>query len=67
MRADYVSVAFREDERNPAHVTVSVFVGRNEGSRGHAGQITVRADEWDELVTALSLLGTPRSQILRTE
>ena len=43
-------IRLREDSRNPAHLQVSVFVGRNEGSLGHAGQITLRVDEWDDLV-----------------
>lgn len=51
--AGSVSIRLREDHRWPAHVQVSVFVGRNEGSRGHAGVITLRVDEWDELVERL--------------
>jgi len=44
------TISLREDERNPGHVRVSVFVGRQPGSRGHAGQIVLRTDEWDDLV-----------------
>jgi len=44
-----VSIMFREDERNPGHVRLSVFVGRTDGARGHAGEIVMRADEWDQL------------------
>jgi len=47
--ADLVTVALREDDRNPGHVRVSVFVGRRPGSRGHSGQIVLRTDEWDDL------------------
>jgi hypothetical protein len=44
-----VTLAFREDERNGGHCRVSVFVGRDVGWRGYAGQILLRIDEWDEL------------------
>lgn len=59
MTANPVSVAFREDERNPGHVKVSVFIGRNPGSRGHSGQITIRTDEWDEMVEQIEIIGHP--------
>lgn len=49
---EMVTLAFREEFRNPAHVTVGVFVGRNKGSRGRAGTLTLRADEWDEMQEA---------------
>lgn len=49
-----VSVGFRENTRNPGHVRVSVFVGRNEGARGHSGEIVIRTDEWDELVDRIN-------------
>ncbi len=48
-----VTVAFREITRNPGHVEVSVFVGRNEGARGNSGLLTLRTDEWDELQEAI--------------
>lgn len=48
-----VTIAFREDARNPAHVSLSVFIGRNEGARGLAGHLVVRTNEWDELRTLL--------------
>lgn len=41
--------ALRVDSENPGHVQVTVFVGRQEGSLGHAGTLTFRKDEWDEL------------------
>lgn len=44
-----VSVGYRVVERNPGHTTVSVFSGRQEGSRGHSGTLVFRTDEWDEL------------------
>ena len=46
-----VKVGLRElvNESNPAHVKVQVFVGRQEGSRGNAGKLTLRRDEWEEL------------------
>lgn len=50
MRNDPVSTAIRVDEHGPGHTHVSVFAGRNEGARGHAGVLTFRTDEWDELV-----------------
>lgn len=43
-----VTAGLRVDSRNEGHVTLSVFVGRNEGARGHSGRITLRADEWRE-------------------
>ncbi len=51
-----VTIALREDSRNPGHVTLSVFTGRNEGARGHSGTIVMRTDEWDELLTSGSIL-----------
>ena len=44
-----VSMHFREEERNPGHVRVGVWVGTRPGSRAKAGTLTVRTDEWDEL------------------
>lgn len=44
-----VTVLLREDARNPGHVRIRVFVGRNPGSRGCAGQLVLRTDEWDEI------------------
>ena len=41
-----VSVGFRFNRMNPGHVTVSIFAGRNPGSRGHAGELVFRTDEW---------------------
>ena len=49
MRALPVTVGMRENTRGPGHTDVSVFVGRTRGSRAHAGEITLRTDEWDEL------------------
>lgn len=48
-----VKLAFRVDERGPGHTKVSVFVGRQVGSRGHSGQLVFRTDEWDELSSGL--------------
>ena len=42
-------IGLREIRRNPGHVQVQVFVGRNEGARGNSGTIHLRTDEWDEL------------------
>lgn len=44
-----VKAAIRVDDRNPGHTTISVFIGRNEGARGHSGRLVVRTDELDEL------------------
>ena len=44
-----VTAAVRLDSANPGHAKVSVFVGRNEGARGHSGTLTFRTDEWAEL------------------
>ncbi len=51
-----VSVGWRVDEQNPGHTKVSVFIGRNPGARGHAGQLTIRTDEWEELAEELDVL-----------
>lgn len=45
-----VSCAVRVVSRNPGHTRVSVFSGRNEGARGHSGELVFRTDEWAELV-----------------
>lgn len=45
-----VTCAVRLVDRNPGHVRVAVWAGRNEGARGHAGELVFRADEWMELV-----------------
>jgi len=50
-----VTVAFRVDRQNPGHTFASVFIGRNVGARGHSGQLTIRTDEWNELVERLGL------------
>lgn len=44
-----VGVTMVETDRNPAHVRVKVWAGRNKGSRALAGELTFRTDEWDEL------------------
>jgi hypothetical protein len=44
-----VSMLFRVVDRNPAHVRVRVWVGRNVGARGKAGELVFRADEWEEI------------------
>lgn len=44
-----VSAGVRVVGRNPEHVTVVVFAGRNPGARGNSGSLVFRADEWDEL------------------
>lgn len=51
---DPVTVGIRVDDRNVAHTRVSVFVGRNEDARGHAGHLVLRTDEWDDLMHALA-------------
>ena len=44
-----VTAVVRIQEANPAHVTVSVWVGRQPGSRGRAGTLAFGANEWAEL------------------
>lgn len=44
-----VTWLFVEIDRNEAHVRVNVFIGRQPGSRGRAGELVLRTDEWDEL------------------
>jgi hypothetical protein len=46
-----VTAGIRVDSQNPGHTTISVFVGRNPGARGHAGTLTLRTDEWHQLGT----------------
>ena len=50
MRNDPVTCMLRVDEVNSAHVHLSMFVGRNDGARGHAGTLVLRTDEWNELL-----------------
>jgi len=50
---DPVTIYLREDDRNPGHTRVSVFVGRHAGARGHSGVLIMRTDEWDEIVDKL--------------
>ena len=42
-------IGLQEIRRNPGHVQVQVFIGRNEGARGNSGTLSLRTDEWDEL------------------
>ena len=44
-----VTILLREVRRNPGHVRIRVFVGRQPGARGVAGELTLRVDEWDEI------------------
>lgn len=44
-----ISYNFRLEHETPAHVTVGVFAGRNPGSRGKCGTLTMEPDEWREL------------------
>lgn len=44
-----VTCGMRVDSSNEAHTMVSVFVGRNEGARGHSGNLVFRTDEWREI------------------
>lgn len=46
-----VTAAIRVDTQNAEHTMISVFVGRNEGARGHAGNLVLRTDELDQLGT----------------
>lgn len=45
MNTEPPTVTFRVDDANPGHTTLSVFVGRTPGARGHAGTLTLRTDE----------------------
>lgn len=51
------TVMFREVDRNPGHVRITVWIGRNHGARGNAGTLTLRTDEWDELIAEPRTLG----------
>ena len=54
-----LTIKFRVDEVNEAHVTLAVFVGRTPDARGHAGRLVLRTDEFAEL-----LAGPIATQIL---
>lgn len=41
-----LSILFRVIDRNPAHVRVGVWAGRQIGSRGKSGELVFRTDEW---------------------
>ena len=47
---DEPTITFRVDEANHGHVTLSVFIGRNPGARGHSGRLVLRTDELVELL-----------------
>ena len=53
MNVGQIRIGFREDEIVGGHTTVSVFVGKQIGQRGHAGTITLRNEEWDEIAVTL--------------
>lgn len=53
MNVGQLRIGFREDEIMGGHTQVSVFVGKQIGQRGRAGQITLRNEEWDELAATL--------------
>ena len=44
------TVMFRIENWNEGHTTFSVFIGKNEGARGNCGKLTLRTDEFKELM-----------------
>ncbi len=50
MTTQVVTMGFRESDRNPGHVVIQVFAGRNVGARAQSGSLLFRTDEWDEAV-----------------
>lgn len=52
-----VLLGFRDATRHPGHKEIQVFAGRNVGSRGNCGTITVRDDEWPTMRGALLRAG----------
>ena len=44
-----VTMTTRVESANDAHTTISVFVGRQRGSRALAGTLTLGTDEYEEL------------------
>lgn len=46
-----VTVGYRvdDDPHNGGHVRVSIFIGENEGARGHSGQLVIRPTEWAQV------------------
>lgn len=47
-----VTVSLVEESRNPGHTRVTVRVGRGRHARALSGTLTLRSDEWDELIAA---------------
>jgi len=52
-----VTAGVKVVDRNPGHVRLSVYSGRNPYARGHSGTLTVRTDEWPEFRARLELAG----------
>lgn len=61
------TVLLREVSRNEGHTKVAVFVGRGRGSRGYAGTLTLRTDEWDSLSSDFHGLSDPTYLIVGEE
>ncbi len=53
MNVGQIRIGFRADSVDGGHTRVSVFVGKMIGQRGHAGQLTLRNEEWFELAATL--------------
>lgn len=54
-RSRPVTAGLRIIDQNPGHTTATLFVGRTGGSRGNAGQITIRTGEWEAFLALTGL------------
>jgi hypothetical protein len=61
-----VTMGIRLDAIRGGHCDVSIFVGRAESARGHAGTVVLRVEEWEEIerrgtiaVDVIGRLGKP--------
>jgi hypothetical protein len=59
-----LSFKFRVENDEGLHVTVGVFAGTRPGSRGKAGSLTFRREEWDELWEILLEGGKARGTVM---
>jgi len=48
-----VTFGIKVTNQTPAHITCNLFAGRNPDARGMAGSLTLRRDEFEELMWRL--------------
>lgn len=59
-----LSYNFRVEHETPGHITVGVFAGKQPGSRGKCGTLTMEPQEWDELQEILVAGGRARATVV---